>query len=89
MKLRTQSGSWVELKNENLKEFIKIVTDIKAETFKLFFDEKVIRGTLIKTDGHAFYPSAVVNYGSNHMVINQAKGFVSNDGVHTNNIKNL
>lgn len=61
----------------------------KSDTLKELFDEKVLNGTVIKTDGNASYPSAIHNHGSVHMVINYSVGFVTVDGSHTNNIENL
>lgn len=69
--------------------FLKIVPNRKSSTIKSLFDEKVEIGTIIKTDRHASYPSAVFDHGSIHLTVNHSEGFTTEDGIHTNNIENL
>ena len=53
------------------------------------FDEHVVPGSIIVTDGYLTYPGAVAKFGSRHGVVNHSVGFVNAQGAHTNQIENL
>lgn len=53
------------------------------------FNEDLHPGTIIISDGNPSYPSAVRNFGSQHIVVNDSVGFKNMEGFTTNNIENL
>ena len=53
------------------------------------FDEHVVPGSIIVTDGYLTYPGAVAKFGSRHGVVNHSVGFVNAQGAHTNKIETL
>ena len=50
------------------------------------FDEHVVAGSIIITDGYPSYPKAVTEFGSCHEVVNHSVGFVNAQEAHTNQI---
>ena len=52
------------------------------------FEEHVVPGSIIVTDGYPSYPRAVTEFGSSHEVVNHFVGFVNAQGAHINKIEN-
>ena len=53
------------------------------------FDEHVVPGSIIVTDGYPSYPGDVSEFGSCHEVVNHSVGFVNAQGAHINKIESL
>jgi hypothetical protein len=77
------------MEDDSTKFFLKLVSDRKAATLTTLFNDFVLPGIIIYTDGYPSYPHAVSEFGSIHQVINHSQGFVTAEGVHTNRIENL
>lgn len=71
------------------KFFLKLVLNRKVETMLEVFRECILPGSVLVTDGYPSYPRAVREFGSVHEVVNHNHGFVTVDGVNTNQIENL
>ncbi len=74
----------------NCKEVIlKLVQNRKISTLQELFESHVSKGSIIITDGHPSYPSAVKNFGFEHEVVNHSIGFTNLDGANNNQIENI
>ena len=74
----------------NCRNFVlKLVPNRKVPTILDVFEEHVVPGSIIVTDGYPSYPRAVTEFGSCHEVVNHSVGFVNAQGAHTNQIESL
>jgi hypothetical protein len=67
---------------------MKIVPNRSSEVMKELFRRHINQGTVIKTDGHKSYPSAVEEINGIHVIVNHSQGFINEEGHHTNLIEN-
>ena len=71
----------------NCRNFVlKLVPNRKVPTILDMFEEYVVPGSIIVTDGYPSYPKAVTEFGSCHEVVNHSVGFVNAQEAHTNQI---
>ncbi|EEQ81494.1 hypothetical protein NCER_102052 [Vairimorpha ceranae BRL01] len=68
---------------------LKLVPNRKVLIILDMFEEHVVPGPIIATDGYPSYPRTVTEFGSCHEVVNHIVGFVNAQGAHTNQIENL
>jgi hypothetical protein len=69
--------------------FLELVPNRKWDTILEVFNECILPGTIIVTDGYPSYPRAVETFCSEHERINHSLGFVNETGGHTNQIENI
>ena len=69
--------------------FLKIVPNRGVETLTEVLFNEVESGSILITDGYPSYPQAATNCNFNHLIVNHSRGFVNNDGDHTNKIENV
>lgn len=65
--------------------FIKRIENRKIESISEAFEGVIKVGSLLYTDGYRSYPQAAENLGLVHSIVNHSMGFISPDGIHTNN----
>jgi hypothetical protein len=74
----------------NCREFVlEMVPNREIFTLEVCFRRRINEKSIIFSDGHPSYPSAVRNFGSIHEVVNHSIGFKNESGVHTNQVENL
>ena len=73
----------------NCRNFVlKLVPNRKVPAILYMFEEYVVPGSIIVTNGYPSYPRAVTEFGSSHEVVNHSVGFVNAQGAHINKIEN-
>ena len=74
----------------NCKNFVlKLVPNKKVPTILDMFEEHIVPGSIIATDGYPSYRGVVTEFGSCHDVVNYSVWFVNAQGAYTNQIENL
>lgn len=68
---------------------MELIPNRKKETIIYIINKYINSNSIIYTDGYPSYPAACHETGFIHVVVNHTLGFVTEDGVHTNNIENL
>jgi transposase-like protein len=69
--------------------FLELVPNRKWDTILEVFNECILQGTIIFTDGYPSYPRAVETFGSEHERVNHSLGVVNETGGRTNQIENI
>ena len=75
--------------------FIKIIPNRRAESMAEIIRLNILPNTIIHSDSHRSYPAAInycnVHFNMNlrHEMVNHSVEYVSESGIHTNNIENL
>ena len=67
--------------------FIKRVENRRIETITACLEGNILIGSKLYSDGYPSYPAVAANLFLNHEIVNHNRGFVTEDGVHTNNIE--
>ncbi|KCZ77266.1 hypothetical protein H311_01723 [Anncaliia algerae PRA109] len=78
----------IEETNEK-KCILVLVPDRKTETILKIFSKHIKPGSILKTDGYPTYPKAAALSNLTHKIVNHTKGFVDEDGTHTNLIEGV
>lgn len=69
--------------------FIHQIPNRKINTLSNVLDGKIKVGSVLRSDGHPSYPSVARNLGLIHEKVDHSKGFITSEGVHTNNIESF
>ncbi|KAG0434879.1 hypothetical protein DMUE_4995 [Dictyocoela muelleri] len=69
--------------------YVKIVENRQISTIFDALKGKVGFGFILRSDGHQSYPGVAERLSLIHEVVNHSTGFITEDGIHTNNIENL
>ncbi|KAG0425750.1 hypothetical protein DMUE_6014 [Dictyocoela muelleri] len=75
--------------SESKKIFLEIIPNRTISTIHEVFQRHLNEGTIIITDGYPSYPSAVREFGSEHIIVPHNEGFTNSEGHHTNLVENL
>jgi transposase-like protein len=75
--------------NERKKNFVELVDNRKSFTILNLLERRVANSSIIVTDGHPSYSSAVCEFGAIHKVIYHSIGFITQDRTNTNLTENL
>lgn len=74
--------------NSNARNFyLSRIIDRRIPTITECIGNIILPGSIVYTDGHPSYPRIATNLNLSHHVVNHSIGFVSNEGIHTNNIE--
>lgn len=65
--------------------FLIRLANRRVDTLTAAFMGKILIGSVLHSDGYPSYPQTAENLALEHRVVNHTTGFVSRDGVHTNN----
>lgn len=66
---------------------LKRIPNRRIETLTEVLGKSLLIGTMLFSDGYPSYPSVAENLGVSHRVVNHNRGFINEDGTHTNNIE--
>ncbi|KAG0425998.1 hypothetical protein DMUE_6001 [Dictyocoela muelleri] len=69
--------------------FLMIIPNREITTFYNVLLKHVNIGSIVITDGHPSYPSAVSQFNSHHIIVPHCEGFTNINGDNTNLIENL
>lgn len=68
---------------------LKLILNRKVPTIFNIFEENIVLGSIIITDGYPSYPSTVAIFKSCHKVVNHSVEFINTLRVYTNQIENM
>lgn len=66
-----------------------VLNDRTIESISRFIRNNISPGAIIKSDGYPSYIESIRRNNCTHHVVNHNRGFVNEDGVHTNSIESL
>ncbi|WUR02938.1 DDE-TNP-IS1595 domain-containing protein [Vairimorpha necatrix] len=69
--------------------YITRVENRTIECLTAALEGRICVGSVLHSDGHPSYPGVAENLCLSHQVVNHSIGFLSPDGIHTNNIENV
>lgn len=73
--------------SDDKKFFLERVENRQIPTIREVLERNIKVGSTLRTDGYPSYPQAARDIGMIHYVVSHAEGFVTSDGIHTNNIE--
>ena len=68
---------------------MEVLENRSIQSLAQFIDKYILPGTIIKSDGYPSYPEAVRRSGCEHIIVNHNRGFLNENGDHTNSIESV
>lgn len=78
---------FIEIESNDI--ILECLENRTAGVFEKLFKKNLEAETIVVTDGHRSYPTAVAAVNGKHIIVNHSLGFKNEAGDHTNNIENL